>query len=259
MEPTHGAGGGAGMNPIEQFHITRLVPLHLFGYDVSFTNSSLLMVISLALIVLVMIIGSSPRSLVPGRLQSLAEMMYEFIANMIRQTSGEAGMKFFPFVFSIFAFIFCANMLGLIPYSFTVTSHIIITVTMALMVFATVIIVGFAKNGLRFLGMFVPAGVPWWIMPFVVPIEVISFFTRPVSHSIRLFANMLAGHITLQVFAGFVVLLIGAGAWTPLAVLPFAFAVALMALELLVAALQAYVFTILTCMYLNDALHPGAH
>jgi F-type H+-transporting ATPase subunit a len=259
MEPLRGAGGGAGMNPIEQFHISRLVPLHLFGYDVSFTNSSLFMVIALALAVLVMIIGSSAGSLIPGRLQAVAEMLYEFIANMIRQTSGEAGMKFFRFVFSIFIVVFFANLLGLIPYSFTVTSHIIITVTMALMVFATVIIVGFAKNGLHFLNLFVPSGVPWWIMPFVVPIEVISFFTRPVSHSIRLFANMLAGHITMQVFAGFVVLLIGAGAWTPLAVLPFVFTVALLALELLVAALQAYVFTMLTCMYLNDALHPGQH
>ncbi|MBV9705541.1 MAG: F0F1 ATP synthase subunit A, partial [Methylobacteriaceae bacterium] len=177
----------------------------------------------------------------------------------VRQTAGEAGMRFFPFVFSLFMFIFFANVLGLIPYAFTVTSHLIITVTMALMVFLTVIFVGFAKNGLHFLRLFVPPGVPWWILPFVVPIEVISFFTRPVSHSIRLFANMLAGHITLQVFAGFVLLLLGGGVWALLSPFPFLFTVAVLALELLVAFLQAYVFAMLTCLYLNDALHPGQH
>ncbi|MBV8567445.1 MAG: F0F1 ATP synthase subunit A [Methylobacteriaceae bacterium] len=247
------------MNPIEQFQITKLVSLHLFGYDVSFTNSSLFMVIALALIVLVMIAGSRPRALVPGRLQSIAEVSHEFVAGMVRQTAGEAGMRFFPFVFSLFMFIFFANVLGLIPYAFTVTSHLIITVTMALMVFLTVIFVGFAKNGLHFLRLFVPPGVPWWILPFVVPIEVISFFTRPVSHSIRLFANMLAGHITLQVFAGFVLLLLGGGVWALLSPFPFLFTVAVLALELLVAFLQAYVFAMLTCLYLNDALHPGQH
>jgi F-type H+-transporting ATPase subunit a len=245
------------MNPIEQFDIARLVPLHAFGYDVSFTNSSLFMVLALAAILLVMVVGSSPAAIVPGRLQAAAEISYEFVANMVRSTAGEAGMRFFPFVFSLFMFIFFANLLGLIPYAFTVTSHVIITITMALLVFFTVIIVGFAKNGLRFLKLFVPSGVPLWIMPFVVPIELISFFTRPVSHSIRLFANMLAGHITLQVFSGFVVMLLGAGVWATLGILPLAFTVALFALELLVAFLQAYVFAMLTCMYLNDALHPG--
>lgn len=245
------------MNPIEQFEITRLIPLHLFGYDVSFTKSALFMVLVVAATVLVMVVGSRPAAVVPGRFQAVAELSYEFVANMVRSTAGEAGMPFFPFVFCLFMFIFFANLLGLIPYAFTVTSHVIITVTMALMVFAMVIVVGFAKHGLRFLKLFVPSGVPLWIMPFVVPIEIISFFTRPVSHSIRLFANMLAGHITLQVFAGFVVMLLGAGAWAALGILPFAFTVALFALELLVAFLQAYVFAMLTCMYLNDALHTG--
>jgi F-type H+-transporting ATPase subunit a len=245
------------MKPIEQFNISRLIPLHLFGYDVSFTNSALFMVLVLAATIIVMIFGSSKAALVPGRFQAVAEMFYEFVANMVRSTTGEAGMTFFPFVFSLFMFIFFANLLGLIPYAFTVTSHVIITVTMALMVFFTVIIVGFAKNGVHFLKLFVPSGVPLWIMPFVVPIEIISFFTRPVSHSIRLFANMLAGHITLQVFAGFVVMLLGAGAWATLGILPFAFTVVLFSLELLVAFLQAYVFAMLTCMYLNDALHVG--
>jgi F-type H+-transporting ATPase subunit a len=154
-------------------------------------------------------------------------------------------------------FVFFANTLGLIPYAFTVTSHIIITVTLALMVFLTVVIVGFAKHGVKFLKLFVPPGVPVWILPFVVPIEVISFFTRPISHSIRLFANMLAGHITLQVFAAFVLMLLGGGIWASLAPFPFVFTVAIYALELLVAFLQAYVFAMLTCLYLNDALHPG--
>lgn len=247
------------MNPIEQFHIARIVPIHLFGYDVSFTNSALLMVIVLAAVCLIMIVGSSTRALVPGRLQSVAEISHEFVAGMVRQTAGESGMVFFPFVFTLFMFIFFANLLGLIPYSFTVTSHLIITVTMALMVFVLVLVVGFAKNGAKFLKLFVPPGVPVPILLFVVPIEVLSFFSRPVSHSIRLFANMLAGHITLQVFAGFVILLFGGGIWAVLSPFPFLFTVALLALELLVAFLQAYVFAMLTCLYLNDALHPGHH
>lgn len=247
------------MNPIEQFRIEKLVPLRLFGYDVSFTNSSLFMVIALAVIVLVMITGTRSRAVVPGRLQSVAEIAHEFVIGMLRQTTGESGMRFFPFVFTIFMFVFFANTIGLIPYAFTVTSHLIVTVTLALMVFVTVIVFGFAKNGVRFLKIFIPPGVPLWILPFVVPIEIISFFTRPVSHSVRLFANMLAGHITLQVFAGFVLLLIGAGGWAALAPLPFLFTVAMVALELLVAFLQAYVFAMLTCLYLNDALHPGQH
>ena len=248
---------GAGLDPIEQFEISKLVNLHAFGHDLSFTNSALYMLVAVALTAFIMIAGSGGSSLVPGRLQSLAETAYEFVANMVRQAAGESGMKFFPLVFCLFMFIFVLNFLGLIPYTFTVTSHLIITVTLALIVFFTVIITGFVKNGLGFLKLFVPSGVPWWIMPFVVPIEIISFLARPVSHSIRLFANMLAGHITLAVFGGFVVMLLGAGAWAVLAPLPFAFTVALMALEMLVAFLQAYVFAMLTCMYLNDALHPG--
>src|SRR5258708_89450 len=157
------------MNPIEQFQISRLVPLHLFGFDVSFTNSSLFMIASLLMIFLVMIVFSAPRAIVPGRLQSVAEISHEFVANMVRSTAGDAGMAFFPFVFSLFMFIFFANVLGLIPYTFTVTSHLIITVTMALMVFITVLVVGFAKNGIGFLKLFVPSGVPIWILPFVVP------------------------------------------------------------------------------------------
>jgi F-type H+-transporting ATPase subunit a len=198
------------------------------------------------------------RALVPGRLQSLAEMSYEFVASNVRSTAGTEGLRFFPFVFTIFMFILVVNVVGIIPYAFTVTSHIIITVALALLVFFTVIIYGFWKNGLGFLKLFVPSGIPIYILPLVTFIEVMSFLSRPVSHSVRLFANMLAGHITLKVFGGFVVMLSAFGVlgWLG-ALLPLGLTIALTALELLVAALQAYVFAILTCIYLNDAIHPG--
>jgi F-type H+-transporting ATPase subunit a len=192
-------------------------------------------------------------------MQSIAELSYEFVANMLRSSAGDEGMKFFPLVFSIFMFILTVNLIGILPYAFTVTSHIIITVALALLVFLTVIIYGFARNGLRFFKLFVPSGIPIYILPLVTFIEVLSFLSRPVSHSVRLFANMLAGHITLKVFGGFVVMLLGAGSFAALAPLPLLMAIAITALEVLVAFLQAYVFTMLTCMYLNDALHPGGH
>ena len=245
------------MDPIHQFNISKLIPLQVFGRDISFTNSSAYMVVAVLIVALLMIVFVNPRAMVPGRLQSLAEIIYEFIANMVREAAGESGMKFFPLVFSLFMFILICNFVGLIPYTFTVTSHIIITLTLALIVFATVIIAGFATNGLHFLHLFVPSGVPKAVLPVVVAIEIISFLSRPVSQSIRLFANMLAGHITLKVFGGFVVMLLGAGGWAAISPLPFLMTVCLMALEMLVAFLQAYVFAILTCMYLNDALHPG--
>jgi F-type H+-transporting ATPase subunit a len=195
---------------------------------------------------------------VPGRLQALGEMAYEFVEGMVRSAGGDDAMRFFPLVFTIFMFILLANLIGFIPYSFTVTSHIIITVALALIVFFTVIIVGIKEHGLHFFKLFVPSGVPIYILPLVVAIEIISFLSRPLSHSVRLFANMLAGHITLNVFGGFVVMLLGAaGAVKFISVLPFAMTIGLDALELLVAFLQAYVFAMLTCMYLNDALHPG--
>ncbi len=244
-------------DPIHQFEIKRLFPLELFGYDASFTNSSLFMVIAAGLIVAFLLFAMRGRALVPTRVQSVAETAYEFIANMVRESMGEAGMKFFPLIFTLFAFIFTVNMLGMIPGGFTVTSHIAVTAALAALVFVTVLIVGFAKNGLHFLQLFVPSGVPIYILPLVSLIEVISFLSRPVSHSVRLFANMLAGHITLKVFAGFIIMLLGAGAYSAIAPLPLFGAVALTALEILVAFLQAYVFTMLTCMYLNDALHPG--
>ena len=244
-------------DPIHQFELHPIVPIKIFGWDVSFTNSSLFMLASVVLITAFFMLSMRSRSLVPGRLQSMAEVTHEFVADMLRESTGSAGMKYFPFVFTIFMFIFTCNMLGMIPGFFTVTSHIIVTAALAALVFLTVLIVGFAKNGIRFLKLFVPEGVPIAILPLVVLIEVISFMSRPVSHSVRLFANMLAGHITLKVFGGFVVMLLGAGAFAALSPLPLLMAIALTALEVLVAFLQAYVFTMLTCMYLNDALHPG--
>jgi F-type H+-transporting ATPase subunit a len=244
-------------DPIHQFDIHRLVPINLFGWDVSFTNSSLFMVVATLGTVAFFMIATNARSLVPTRLQSVAEISYEFVANMLRESIGSEGMKYFPFVFTLFIFIFVTNMLGMIPGGFTVTSHIVITAALAAIVFLTVLVVGFAKNGLHFLKLFVPSGVPIFVLPLVTAIEIISFLSRPISHSVRLFANMLAGHITLKVFGGFVVMLLGAGSFAVLSPLPLLMAIALTALEFLVAFLQAYVFTMLTCMYLNDALHPG--
>lgn len=244
-------------DPIHQFEIKRLIPLNLGNLDISFTNSSLFMLIAVGAVAGFLMISMRGRSLVPTRLQSVAETGYEFVANMVREHMGEEGIKLFPLVFSLFTFIFAANMIGMVPQAFTITSHLSVTVGLALLVFVTVLVVGFAKNGLGFLKLFVPDGVPIYILPLVSLIEVVSFLSRPVSHSVRLFANMLAGHVTLKVFGGFVIMLLGAGGWAAIAPLPFLAAVALTALEVLVAFLQAYVFTMLTCMYLSDALHPG--
>src|SRR5262247_3855866 len=222
-------------DPIHQFEIVKYFTLgHIAGREIAFTNSALFMAIAIAGITLLLVGGTSRRSLVPGRLQSIAEMSYEFVADMIRSTAGTEGMRFFPFVFSIFMFVLFINLIGLIPYSFTVTTHIIITATLALMVFFTVIVYGFWKNGLKFLKVFVPSGVPIYILPLVTAIEVMSFLTRPLSHSVRLFANMLAGHITLKVFAGFITMLaaaLGVIGWVG-AVLPLGMVIGLTALEL---------------------------
>jgi F-type H+-transporting ATPase subunit a len=245
------------MNPTHQFEIANLKKLGDLGaLHFAFTNSAAYMLLILAIIVGVTLLAMRGDSLVPGRLQSTVESIYEFMADTVRQSAGEEGMRFFPFVFSIFAFVLVSNLVGIVPYSFTVTSHIVITAALALLVFAVVIGYGFYKNGLGFLQLFAPSGVPGWLMPLIVVIEVISFFARPLSLSVRLFANMLAGHMALFIIAGFVTLLLGAGLWAVLSPLPLAMTVALMALEALVAFLQAYVFAILTCIYLNDALHP---
>ena len=247
------------MDPIHQFEIKTLFPIARIGAtELAFTNSALFMLIALTVILLLTLAATRSRALVPGRLQTVAEMSYEFVAGTLRSTAGSEGMKFFPLVFSLLMFILVLNVIGIIPYTFTVTSHLIITVSLALLVFLTVLVYGFWTHGLHFLKLFVPSGIPIYILPLVTFIEVLSFLSRPVSHSVRLFANMLAGHITLKVFGGFVTMLgaLGVVGWLG-AILPLALTIALTALELLVAFLQAYVFAILTCIYLNDAIHPG--
>jgi len=247
------------MDPIHQFEIKNFFVLaRIGGHDIAFTNSALYMVLALGIVSLLMIGATSSRALVPGRMQSIAELSYEFVANTLRSSAGSEGMKFFPLVFTLFMFILAVNLLGMVPYTFTVTSHLIITVSLALLVFLTVIVYGLWRNGLHFFKLFVPSGIPIYILPLVTFIEVLSFISRPISHSVRLFANILAGHITLKVFAAFITMLGAAGflGWIG-AVLPLALTVALTALEFLVAFLQAYVFAILTCIYLNDAIHPG--
>jgi F-type H+-transporting ATPase subunit a len=245
-------------DPIHQFQISKWIPIEIGGIDLSFTNSSAFMVATVAAAGGFLFLTTSSRGLVPSRMQSVSEMAYEFVASMLRDAAGTEGMRFFPFVFSLFMFVLVANLLGMFPYFFTVTSHIIVTFALAMLVIGTVTVYGLMKHGLGFLKLFVPEGVPGVLVPLVVAIEVISFLSRPISLSVRLFANMLAGHITLKVFAGFVTSLsalgvLGIGG----AILPLAMAVALTGLEFLVAFLQAYVFAVLTCMYLNDALHPG--
>jgi F-type H+-transporting ATPase subunit a len=237
-------------SPLHQFVIQPLIPLHTDGVDLSFTNSSLLMVAVVAIVTLFLTLGMRKGELVPGRWQSAAELSYEFVANMVRDNVGSAGRKYFPFIFTLFMFVLFGNLLGLLPYSFTFTSHIIVTAALALIVIIGATVIGFALHGLHFLSFFVPKGVPVALLPLMIPIEIISYLSRPVSLSIRLFANMMAGHTMLKVFAGFIILLGFAGGWAPLAM-----DVALTAFELLVAFLQAYVFTVLTCIYLNDAIH----
>jgi F-type H+-transporting ATPase subunit a len=246
---------------MHQFQIERFMPFDVNGIDASFSNASLMMVAGAGLATLFMTQAMAPKAMVPGRMQVVAEGAYKFIHTMVRDAAGAEGVKkFFPFVFTLFIFIFMANMLGMFPYWFTTTSQIVVTATLALIVFATVIIVGFAKNGLGFLKLFVPSGVPLAILPFVTFIEIISFFSRPLSHAVRLWANIFAGHVLLKVFASFVPMMAAAGGLGVIgSILPLGMTVALYALEFLVAFLQAYVFALLTCIYLNDALHPGHH
>ncbi|WP_404380822.1 F0F1 ATP synthase subunit A [Caenispirillum salinarum] len=236
-------------SPVEQFDIKPLVEIQVGGVDISFTNSALFMAIAVGLSALFFWYGTRKRALVPGRWQSVNEVFYEFIANMIRDNVGKEGMKYFPFIFTLFMFVFLGNMLGLLPYSFTFTSHIAVTAALALFIFVAVTIIGFARHGTHFLRMFFPHGAPIATAPILIPIELISYLSRPFSLSVRLFANMTVGHIMLKVLAGFVVAL-GFFGFIPLAVV---FGVTL--LEIGIAALQAYVFTILTCIYLNDAIN----
>jgi F-type H+-transporting ATPase subunit a len=239
----------AELNPLEQFEIKRLIPLHVGQVDISFTNSALFMLVAVLLATALLVLGTRRAQLVPGRLQSVAELSYEFIANMIEENVGTEGMRYFPFIFTLFMFVLFGNLIGMVPYTFTYTSHIIVTFALAVVIFIGVTVIGLARHGFHFFTLFAPQGVPWPLLLLLVPIELISYFIRPFTLSIRLFANMLAGHAILAVFAGFVATL------GILGIAPLAMDVGFMLLEFLVAGLQAYIFTILTCLYLNDAIH----
>ncbi len=238
-------------NPMHQFNVYKIGPeVKIAGIDISFTNSSLFMLLSALAICIFLFFGTNERKLIPGKVQLIAEMFYNFIAKMISDTAGSKAKPYFPFIFSLFMFVLLCNMIGMLPYSFTVTSHIIVTLIMALFIFIAVTVIGFIKHGFKYLKIFVPSGVPVLLLPLITVIEIISYLSRPVSLSVRLFANMMAGHTMLKVFGGFVISLGLLGGW-----LPLSFSVALTGLEILVAFLQAYVFAILTCIYLNDALN----
>ena len=238
-------------NPMHQFHVYRIGPEIKFGnYDISFTNASLFMVISATLILIFLFLSSKKKSIIPSKIQLISELTYQFVSKMISDTAGSKAKPYFPFIFTLFIFVLFCNMIGMLPYAFTVTSHIIVTFILASIIFVGVTIVGFMKHGIGYLKLFVPSGVPIVLLPLIVVIEIISYLSRPVSLSVRLFANMMAGHTMLKVFGGFVISLGLLGGW-----LPLSFSVALTGLEILVAFLQAYVFAILTCIYLNDALN----
>ncbi|EJN05560.1 F0F1 ATP synthase subunit A [Phyllobacterium sp. YR531] len=244
--------------PIEQFEIKSLIDINFSGMDISFTNSSAHMVLTIMLAGAYLMLATSYRRIIPGRWQSSAELLYEFVSKTLRDNAGERGMRFFPLVFTLFMFILVANLIGMFPYAFTVTAQIIVTFGLAMIVFGTVTLYGIFKHGMCFLRLFMPAGIPVLLLPIIIPIEIISYISRPISHSVRLFAVMLAGHITLKVFAGFAVSLGKMGALGVVgSIAPMFMTVAITALEFLMAGIQAYVFTMLTCMYLNDALHPG--
>lgn len=236
-------------SPLAQFEIQTIAPIQVGGIDASFTNSSLFMVIAIIAVTLFMVLGMRRRAQVPGRWQSMAELSYEFVAGLVRNNVGKEGRPYFPLIFSLFMFILFANSIGLIPYSFTVTSHIVVTFALAAMVFIAVTVVAIFRHGFKFFSLFLPPGVPVYMAPLLIPIEILSYLARPVTLSLRLFANMMAGHTMLKVFAGFVVALGVFG------IAPLALIVALYVLELIVAVLQAFVFTILTCLYLHDAIH----
>ena len=247
------------IEPIHQFQIHDIVPFgNVGGVHLGFTNSALLMALSVAVVSGLMLLPTAQRRLVPTRMQLIAEQLFTFVVDMVDASAGHEAMRFLPLVFSLFTFILVSNWLGLLPYSFTVASHVIVTASLAVMVFLTVLIYGLMRNGLGFFKLFVPSGIPWFVIWLVVPIEIVSFLSRPVSHSLRLWGNMLAGHIVLKVFGGMVVGLASIGfLGDVIAILPLGMAVALTALELLVGALQAFVFAVLTCVYLHDAIHPG--
>ncbi len=242
-------------NPVQQFEITPLVPLEISGYDISFTNSSLWMAFALIISTLYFTISMRKKSLVPSRAQAFSEMAYEMVANMIRENIGSRGRQYFPLIFTLFMLVLLGNVLGLLPYSFTYTSHIIVTAALALMIFFMVIVIGIYRHGLHFFGLFLPPGVPILMLPLIVPIEIMSFIIRPITLSVRLFANMVAGHIMIKVIAGFSVMMASIGTIGVLAgIIPMMFNSVIIGFELLIAALQAYVFAILSCVYLKDTI-----
>lgn len=242
-------------DPIHQFVITPIIPLEVGGVDLSFTNSSLWMMIGVLLSVTILTMATRRKALVPGRMQVLGEMLYEFVANMIRENIGSGGRQYFPLIFTLFMVVLMGNLLGMIPYSFTYTSHIIVTMALALLIFFTVLIIGVVKHGPAFFSFLVPPGVPVWLFPLIIPIELVSFLARPVTLSVRLFANMMAGHLMLKVFAGFSVAMLSLGAAGFAAgLVPMFFNVILIGFEFLIALLHAYVFTVLSCIYLKDTV-----
>ncbi|MEM7071541.1 MAG: F0F1 ATP synthase subunit A [Pseudomonadota bacterium] len=240
--------------PLEQFEIKSLIEIPLGQTHINFTNSSAWMVVTIVVATLFVTLGMRKSRLIPGVWQSMVEACYEFIASMVRDNAGSEGRSWFPFIFSLFMFILLSNLLGLIPYSFTVTSHIIVTFTMAFFVFIAVTLYGFFRHGMRFFTLFVPAGAPKIMYPLMIPIEIISYLSRPISLSVRLFANMMAGHTMIKVFAGFVFAL-GSVSFGLGGIAPVVMNIALTGFEVLVACLQAYVFCVLTCLYLHDAIH----
>ena len=238
-------------NPMHQFNVHKIGPeIKINGIDLSFTNSSLFMLLSAIFILLFLLFGTKEKKIIPGKIQLISEMLYNFIGKMINDTAGKKAKPYFPFIFSLFIFVLFCNMIGMLPYSFTVTSHIIVTLAFAMFIFIGVTILGFVIHGFKYLKIFVPSGVPIVLLPIIMIIEIISYLSRPISLSVRLFANMMAGHTMLKVFGGFVISLGLVAGW-----LPLTFSVALTGLEILVAFLQAYVFAILTCIYLIDALN----
>lgn len=238
----------AAHSPLAQFEIHPLLPIHLGGYDLSFTNSSLMMAIAIALIGLFMHLGGRKQALVPGRLQATNEMLVEFVRGIASDNAGHEALKYFPLIFTLFIFILFCNLLGMVPASFTATSHLVVTFAMAATAFLAITLIGFIRHGAHFLSLFLPSGTPLWMAPFMILIELVSYLSRPISLSIRLAANMMAGHLLLKIIAGFVAIGL-------LGVLPFVFLVVFTGFEIFIACLHAYIFTLLTCIYLNDALH----
>ena len=237
------------IDPLHQFAVSPLVEIEVGGVDLSFTNSSFAVLVAVCLVYILFAYGLRKGGMIPNRIQAFIEMMYELVSGMITGNAGTAGLKYFPFVFSIFFFVLLGNLLGMVPYMFTFTSHIIVTFTLAMIVFLFVTILGIVLHGFRFFSLFMPKGVPLYLAPILVPVEMISYISRPISLSVRLFANMMAGHTMMKVFAGFVTMLGVVG------VAPMAVNAILTGLEIVISILQAYIFTVLTCVYLNDAVH----